>query len=94
MNIAGNILLLSHFRRQLKQLYALYLTLVLDIGAKIRLNYFSLINVSDYSVSATIICYLHAALTLQTTAVTTSSLLPSLTIISLPPPGTVRVSIH
>ncbi|KMU75145.1 hypothetical protein CISG_04432 [Coccidioides immitis RMSCC 3703] len=68
MNIAGNILPLSHFRRWLKQLCVLYLSLVLGISAKIGLNYFSLINAPDCPAPATIICHLHAASAPPTTA--------------------------
>ncbi|KMU92552.1 hypothetical protein CIHG_10359 [Coccidioides immitis H538.4] len=55
--------------------------LVLGIGAKIRSNYFSLIDVPDHSAPAATTCYLHATSALPTTA---TAFLPS--------PGTVRIS--
>ncbi|KMU92617.1 hypothetical protein CIHG_10420 [Coccidioides immitis H538.4] len=66
--------------------------LILGISAKIRLNYFDLINAPDCSAPATIICCLHAAPALPTTTATTppSLLLP--TTASLPSPSIIRVS--
>ncbi|EFW17715.1 conserved hypothetical protein [Coccidioides posadasii str. Silveira] len=68
--------------------------LVLGICVKIRLNYFSLINVLDHLTPATIICHLHAVPTSPTTTATTPSPSPPPTIIFLPPPSTIRVSTH
>ncbi|EAS27264.3 uncharacterized protein CIMG_13488 [Coccidioides immitis RS] len=66
--------------------------LVLGIGAKIRSNYFSLIDAPDHSASAATTHCLHAAPTLPTTAATTPPPLPPPTTASLPPPSTIRVS--
>ncbi|KMU74191.1 hypothetical protein CISG_10190 [Coccidioides immitis RMSCC 3703] len=66
--------------------------LVLGISAKIRLNYFSLIDVPDYPAPAATTCCLHAAPTLPTTAAAASPPPSPPTTVSLPPPGTVRVS--
>ncbi|EAS35387.3 uncharacterized protein CIMG_12842 [Coccidioides immitis RS] len=57
------------------------ISLVLGISTKIRLNYFSLIDASDYPAPAAIICHLYAVSVLLTT-----------TAIFLPPSGAVRVS--
>ncbi|KMU92419.1 hypothetical protein CIHG_10229 [Coccidioides immitis H538.4] len=66
--------------------------LILDISIKIRSNYFSLINISDCSASAVIICYLHAASAPPTT--TAAAPLPSSLFITtfLSLSGTIRVS--
>ncbi|KMU74214.1 hypothetical protein CISG_10306 [Coccidioides immitis RMSCC 3703] len=67
--------------------------LVLDISAKIRLNYFSLIDVSDHPAPATTTHHLHAAPAHQLLLpLLTPPLLPTTTF--LPPPGTIRVSTH
>ncbi|EAS34118.3 uncharacterized protein CIMG_13425 [Coccidioides immitis RS] len=102
MNITGNVLPLSHFRRQLKQSCVLCLScvmvntddmkLVLGIDAKIGSNYFSLIDVPDCSTPATITCCLCAAPAPPTTAATTPPPLPLPITASLPPSGAVRVS--
>ncbi|KMU78441.1 hypothetical protein CISG_07445 [Coccidioides immitis RMSCC 3703] len=68
--------------------------LVLGINAKIRSNYFSLIDASDHSAPAVIICCLHAVSALPTTTATTPSPPSPLTTASLPPPGTIRVFTH
>ncbi|EAS31477.2 uncharacterized protein CIMG_13094 [Coccidioides immitis RS] len=68
--------------------------LVLGISAKIRLNYFGLIDAPDYSTPATTIHHLCAAPALSTTAAAASLSLPLPTITFLPPSGTVRVSTH
>ncbi|KMU72931.1 hypothetical protein CISG_09863 [Coccidioides immitis RMSCC 3703] len=91
MNIAGNVLLLSHFRRWLKQSCVLCLSLVLDINAKIELNYFSLINVPDHSAPAATTYCLYAAPAPPTTAAAALPPLPPSTTASLPLSGTVRV---
>ncbi|KJF60888.1 uncharacterized protein CIMG_13303 [Coccidioides immitis RS] len=100
MNIAGNVLLLSYFRRQLKQSYSIMamahckhitvntdnMKLILDISAKIRLNYFSLIDAPDYSAPATTIHHLCAAPAPPPPPPPTTTSLPSL--------STIRVSTH
>ncbi|EAS37500.3 uncharacterized protein CIMG_12618 [Coccidioides immitis RS] len=57
--------------------------LVLDISAKIRSNYFGLIDVPDHSTPAATTHHLHAAPVLPTTAAA-----------FLPPSSTIRVSTH
>ncbi|KMU72513.1 hypothetical protein CISG_09501 [Coccidioides immitis RMSCC 3703] len=94
MNITGNILPLSHFRRQLKQSCVLCLSLILGISAKIRLNYFSLIDVPDCPAPAATTCCLCAAPAPPTTTATAPPPLPLPTTASLPPSGTIRVSAH
>ncbi|KMU92658.1 hypothetical protein CIHG_10431 [Coccidioides immitis H538.4] len=66
--------------------------LVLGIGAKIGLNYFSLIDASDYSAPAATTCCLCAASALSITTATALSSLPLPTTTSLPLSGAVRVS--
>ncbi|EAS29637.3 uncharacterized protein CIMG_13219 [Coccidioides immitis RS] len=68
--------------------------LVLDISAKIRSNYFSLIDASDHSTSAVTICHLCAAPPLPTTTATTSPPPPLPITAFLPSPSTIRVSTH
>ncbi|KMP07976.1 hypothetical protein CIRG_07657 [Coccidioides immitis RMSCC 2394] len=106
MNITGNVLPLSHFRRWLKQSCSVIamthckhitvntdnMKLVLGISAKIRLNYFGLIDASDCSAPVIITCCLHTAFTLSTTAVTTSLSLSLFTTASLSSSSAVRVS--
>ncbi|KMU73269.1 hypothetical protein CISG_09864 [Coccidioides immitis RMSCC 3703] len=65
--------------------------LVLGISAKIRSNYFSLIDAPDCPAPATTTCHLHAASTPPTTAAAALSPLPSPTTVSLPPPSAIRV---
>ncbi|EAS30184.3 uncharacterized protein CIMG_13156 [Coccidioides immitis RS] len=66
--------------------------LVLGIGAKIGLNYFSLIDAPDHPASAATTCCLHAAPALPTTAAAAPPPPPPPTTTSLSPPGAVRVS--
>ncbi|EAS30454.1 uncharacterized protein CIMG_13003 [Coccidioides immitis RS] len=66
--------------------------LVLDISAKIKLNYFSLINASDCPAPAVITCHLCAAPAPPTTTAAALPPLPLPIITFLPLPGTVRVS--
>ncbi|KMU73360.1 hypothetical protein CISG_10013 [Coccidioides immitis RMSCC 3703] len=69
-----------------------HMKLVLDIGAKVRSNYFALIDAPDHSASAVTIHCLCATSAPPTTAAATPPP-PSLsTTISLPPPSAVRVS--
>ncbi|KMU75522.1 hypothetical protein CISG_10372 [Coccidioides immitis RMSCC 3703] len=68
--------------------------LILGIGAKIGLNYFSLINAPDHSASAAITCCLYTAPALPTTTATTPPPLPLPTTAFLPPSSAVRVSAH
>ncbi|KMU74346.1 hypothetical protein CISG_10352 [Coccidioides immitis RMSCC 3703] len=63
-----------------------------DTLAKIRLNYFGLIDASDCSAPVIITCCLHTAFTLSTTAVTTSLSLSLFTTASLSSSSAVRVS--
>ncbi|EAS35537.3 uncharacterized protein CIMG_12827 [Coccidioides immitis RS] len=65
--------------------------LVLSISAKIRLNYFSLIDAPDHPTPAITTHCLHAAPILSTTAAAASPPPPLSTTTSLPPPGTIRV---
>ncbi|EAS28665.3 uncharacterized protein CIMG_13345 [Coccidioides immitis RS] len=65
--------------------------LVLDINAKIELNYFSLINVPDHSAPAATTYCLYAAPAPPTTAAAALPPLPPSTTASLPLSGTVRV---
>ncbi|EAS29031.3 uncharacterized protein CIMG_13310 [Coccidioides immitis RS] len=67
--------------------------LILDIDIKIGLNYFGLINASDYSVSAVITYCLCAAPVLPTTAAAAPLPPPSFITIFLSFSGTVRVSV-
>ncbi|EAS29845.3 uncharacterized protein CIMG_13188 [Coccidioides immitis RS] len=102
MNIAGNVLPLSHFRRWLKQSCTLCLShimvntnnmkLILGIGAKIRLNYFSLIDAPDHPTPATTTHHLCAAPTPLTTTAATPPPPPLPTTAFLPPSSTIRVS--
>ncbi|KMU78248.1 hypothetical protein CISG_06401 [Coccidioides immitis RMSCC 3703] len=66
--------------------------LILDISAKIRSNYFSLIDAPDHPAPATIIHHLHAAPALPTTTAAAPSPPSSFITTSLPPPSAVRVS--
>ncbi|EFW13774.1 conserved hypothetical protein [Coccidioides posadasii str. Silveira] len=68
-------------------------TLVLDIGAKIRLNYFGLINVPDCPASAATICCLYTVSALSTTAATALSSLPLSITVFLSFSDAVRVSV-
>ncbi|KMU84261.1 hypothetical protein CIHG_02047 [Coccidioides immitis H538.4] len=68
--------------------------LILGISAKIRLNYFSSINVPDHPAPAATTHCLHAVPAPPTTTAAAPPPLPLLIITSLPPSGAVRVSTH
>ncbi|EAS35383.3 uncharacterized protein CIMG_12846 [Coccidioides immitis RS] len=80
MNIAGSVMVMAYCKHITVNTDDI--KLILDISAKIRLNYFSPIDVSDCSASAATTCHLHAVSTSSTT-----------TAIFLPSPGTIRVSV-
>ncbi|EAS27172.3 uncharacterized protein CIMG_12586 [Coccidioides immitis RS] len=67
--------------------------LVLGIGAKIRLNYFGLIDAPDYPTPAATTHCLHAVSVLPTTAATASPPSSLSTTVFLSFPGAVRVSV-
>ncbi|KMU92307.1 hypothetical protein CIHG_10050 [Coccidioides immitis H538.4] len=66
--------------------------LILSISAKIKSNYFSSINISDYPISAATTHHLYTAPIPPTTAAAAPSLPLPLTTASLPLSGAIRVS--
>ncbi|EAS37400.3 uncharacterized protein CIMG_12637 [Coccidioides immitis RS] len=97
MNIAGNVLSLNSVITIVHCKYIIVnaddMKLVLDIDAKIGLNYFGLIDVPDCPASAATTHYLYAAPASSTTAAAASPSLSLSTTTSLPLSGAVRVSI-